>query len=69
MIKVKRLSYALLLVGFATTLGHSQETTNGRLAKSSGLPAGQLYPLRVSGRTALCSMQASALAQIVRPRS
>ena len=41
MIKVKRLSYALLLVGFAITMGHSQETTNEYVASSEAVPRGK----------------------------
>jgi uncharacterized protein len=47
MIKVKRLSYALLLVGFATTLGHSQETTNEYVAPSEAVPTGKAPRMQV----------------------
>jgi uncharacterized protein len=46
MIKVKRLSYALLLVGFATTIGHSQET-NEYVAPSEAVPRGKAPKMQV----------------------
>ena len=47
MIKVKRLSYALLLVGFVTTTGHSQETTNDYVAPSEAVPGGKAPRMQV----------------------
>jgi uncharacterized protein len=47
MIKVKRLSYALLLAGVATTMGHSQETTNEYVAPSEAVPRGKAPRMQV----------------------
>src|SRR6202045_5023220 len=47
MIKVKRLSYALLLVGFAATMGHSQETTNEYVAPPEAGPKGKAPRMQV----------------------
>src|ERR1700736_4974564 len=47
MIKVKRLSYALLLVGFATTGGYSQETTDEYVAPSEAVPRGKAPRMQV----------------------
>jgi hypothetical protein len=47
MIKVKRLSYALLLIGFATTMGHSQETTNEYVAPPEAVPRGKAPRMQV----------------------
>ena len=47
MIKVNRLSYALLLVGFVTTTGHSQETTNDYVAPSEAVPGGKAPRMQV----------------------
>jgi predicted DNA-binding protein with PD1-like motif len=47
MIKVKRLSCALLLVGFATTGGYSQETTNEYVPPSEAVPKGEAPRMQV----------------------
>jgi len=47
MIKVKQLSYALLLVGFATTGGYSQETTDEHVAPSEAVPKGKAPRMQV----------------------
>jgi predicted DNA-binding protein with PD1-like motif len=47
MIKVKQLSYALLLVGFATTMGHSQETTNEYVAPAEAVPRGKAPRMQI----------------------
>jgi hypothetical protein len=41
MIKVKQLSYTLLLVGFAAMTGRSQETTNEYVAPADAVPRGK----------------------------
>ena len=47
MIKVKQLSYALLLVGFVTTVGHSQETTSEYVAPAEAVPRGKASRMQV----------------------
>jgi hypothetical protein len=47
MIKVKQLGYALLLVGFATTEGHSQETANEYVAPAEAVPRGKASRMQV----------------------
>src|SRR6266403_2376854 len=47
MIKVKRLSYALLLVGFVTTLGYSQETMDEYVAPAQAVPKGKAPRMQV----------------------
>ena len=47
MIKIKALSYALLLVGFVTTGGYSQETTNEYVAPSEAVPKGKAPRMQV----------------------
>ena len=46
MIKVKQLSYALLLVGFVT-VGHSQETTSEYVAPAEAVPRGKAPRMQV----------------------
>jgi predicted DNA-binding protein with PD1-like motif len=45
--KIKQLSYALLSVGFAATMGHSQETTNEYVAPPDAGPKGKAPRMKV----------------------
>jgi predicted DNA-binding protein with PD1-like motif len=47
MIKIKRLGYALLLLGIVTTIGYSQETTNEYVAPSEAGPKGKAPRMQV----------------------
>jgi uncharacterized protein len=47
MIKVKKLSYVLLLVGIATVSGHSQETSSEYVSPSEALPGGRAPRMQV----------------------
>jgi uncharacterized protein len=46
-IKLKRLSCALLLVGFTTVMGHSQDTTNEYVSPSESVPRGKAPKMQV----------------------
>lgn len=47
MTKIKRLGYALLLLGILTTIGYSQETTNEYVAPSEAVPRGKAPGMKV----------------------
>ena len=47
MIKVKKLSYVLLLVGIATVSGHSQETSSEYVSPSEAVPRGRAPRMQV----------------------
>ena len=47
MINVKQLSYTLLMVGFAATMGRSQETTSEYVAPSEAVPRGKAPSMKV----------------------
>src|SRR5258708_33755636 len=47
MIKIKRLGYALLLLGIVTTIGYSQQTTNEYVAPSEAVPRGKAPRMQV----------------------
>jgi predicted DNA-binding protein with PD1-like motif len=47
MSKVKQFGYALLLIGIATTLGHSQETTSEYVSPSEAVPRGRAPRMQV----------------------
>jgi predicted DNA-binding protein with PD1-like motif len=47
MMKTKQLSYALLLVGIVTTIGHSQDTASQYVAPSEAVPRGKAPRMQV----------------------
>jgi hypothetical protein len=47
MMKTKQLSYALLLVGIVTTIGHSQDTASEYVAPSEAVPRGKAPRMQV----------------------
>src|SRR5258708_31382597 len=47
MIKIKRLGYALLLLGIATGIGYSQETASDYVAPSEAVPKGKAPRMQV----------------------
>ena len=47
MINIKQFSYALLLVGFAATVGRSQETTSEYVAPADAVPRGKAPSMKV----------------------